>query len=296
MPQFSVLRRWRPRGFTLIELLVVIAIIAVLIGLLVPAVQQVREAASRTQCGNNLKQMTLALVNMADTYQGRLPPGIGLYPSKGQPFPNNGDGGILLHLLPFVDQVPLYKSTYANPEPNDRNGGLPTYSQWTNAAQNAQVALYQCPSDPTLQDASHTSYGHNGQIFRHNYNWGNVGLMYYPRGLADGTSNTAFFADGLRHCDAGNYPSRYWPDWGGVIYSTDEGDPTGPTATIQANIKLDANLYGICDGGRPATPHPGTIMVGMADGSTRSASVSTNGAVWWAAWTPASGDLFPGFD
>src|SRR5688500_4042128 len=101
MPRF--LNTARRRGFTLIELLVVIAIIATLIGLLVPAVQKVREAASRIKCANNLKQLGLAAHHYHDVHQ-HLPPAIGYYPPVAGAL-----GSYFFHLLPYVEQDPLYK-------------------------------------------------------------------------------------------------------------------------------------------------------------------------------------------
>src|SRR5947199_1967059 len=106
---FAGSRRWRITGFTLIELLVVIAIIAILIGLLVPAVQKVREAANRIRCTNNLKQMSLATVNCADQHEGKLPPSIGLYPGTGTPAAFQSNGGTFLHILPYIEQDNLFK-------------------------------------------------------------------------------------------------------------------------------------------------------------------------------------------
>jgi prepilin-type N-terminal cleavage/methylation domain-containing protein len=299
MPKLFLSRRWR--GFTLIELLVVIAIIAILIALLVPAVQKVREAASRAQCQNNLKQMCLGTINCSDTYRGKMPPGIGLYPSN-VAAANNGNGGVLLHILPFVEQAALYKSSLAG---DGRNGGLPTYSEWGPNMQSSNAPIYSCPSDPTglnLINNNRTSYAHNGQIFRHNYNWGSVGLTHYPAQFTDGTSNTAMFMDGLRELSAGNYADRWWPDWGGVAYSSDEDFGVGTTVALQMprlfNGGVAQNCFGgtnDCNGAMAATAHTGVCMVGMCDGSVQGVNTSVASAIIWAAMTPSGGEILTGW-
>jgi prepilin-type N-terminal cleavage/methylation domain-containing protein/prepilin-type processing-associated H-X9-DG protein len=144
-----VTRSRRRPAFTLIELLVVIAIIAVLIGLLLPAVQKVREAAARAACQNNLKQIALAAHNYASA-NGILPPGhVGNPPSYA-----NGTGcylGVLAYVLPFVEQDAVYRLFQVNWSVNP-----PAGNPWWSVGQNVQasrtrIKTYLCPSD-SLED------------------------------------------------------------------------------------------------------------------------------------------------
>ena len=161
---FFLFRRRRPSAFTLIELLVVIAIIAILIALLVPAVQKVREAAARTQCQNNLKQMGLALHNFNDTYK-RCPAALihsGRAQTHGPPYSGpeanyTGAATYLIYnhsgfiaLLPFIEQAPLFNQySYQFRASASSPYGIPVAPQSaSNDAVAAQVvSIYVCPSD-----------------------------------------------------------------------------------------------------------------------------------------------------
>jgi prepilin-type N-terminal cleavage/methylation domain-containing protein/prepilin-type processing-associated H-X9-DG protein len=310
MPKF--LSTWRRPGFTLIELLVVIAIIAILIALLVPAVQKVREAAARTQCSNNLKQIALGTINCADTYHGLLPPGIGLYTSR-NPIPNNGYGSVLFHILPFIEQNPLYKSSFNGSE--GRNGGLSAYDAW-NLQQSPNPPIYICPSDPSSTGGwatAKTSYAYNANVFGANFagGWGQ-GCYRFPASITDGTSQTIFFTEkevlsyGGQTGWSPDSGFNCWSDWGPAVSSIESGSQaTGPYAngasTNGGAMFIMNPKYGCAntgqgtgwcgDGNKANSPHTGGINCGMGDGSVRFTSANVAPATWWAALTPNAGDV-----
>jgi prepilin-type N-terminal cleavage/methylation domain-containing protein len=188
-------------AFTLIELLVVIAIIAILIGLLLPAVQKVREAANRIKCANNLKQVALACHNYHDSY-GKLPP----FSTGGLPTDNpNVQASAHYLLLPYVEQDNLYRQGLAS------NGAAISWLVRTGV-----VKTYYCPNDTSTSegrfngaDLSNTRLEVNGVGFGvTNYAYNaqlGTGQMRLPV-ITDGTSNTVLFAERMGHCNGVNFP------------------------------------------------------------------------------------------
>ena len=194
-------RAKRKRGFTLVELLVVIAIIGILVALLLPAVQAAREAARRMSCGNNLKQLGIALHNYHDTFNTFPPETIwngtndiqwksGVAYTSGQ---HRNFTWIAL-ILPYIEQGPLHNSI---------NFGIPAQGQVINglALQSIQIKNLLCPSDPTWQNRhnfSMTSYAGNAGWDVHRRTYGDTRRagpfsLIDPVKIADckdGTSNT----------------------------------------------------------------------------------------------------------
>jgi prepilin-type N-terminal cleavage/methylation domain-containing protein/prepilin-type processing-associated H-X9-DG protein len=160
------------RGFTLIELLVVIAIIAILIGLLLPAVQKVREAAARSKCSNNLKQIGLALHNYHDT-NNRLPPGCA---SDVAPFGNGGNGwgsSWKVYILAFMEQQAIASQWQYN-----NNSGYVNVSPNVNLINRVTIPNYRCPSSPLPE------------FYASSNNNGSIEMMSSYTGVAGATSET----------------------------------------------------------------------------------------------------------
>ena len=318
---------YRRPGFTLIELLVVIAIIAILIALLVPAVQKVREAASRTQCLNNLKQLGLAFQGYHDANK-TLPVGA-KWPTGIETFPRLTYS---IYLYPYLDQAPLFASFNFNAVDS------PT-AVWESASNNsgahpavsALLAVFVCPSDNGLRLTTNGSTDPSGAAL----SWMTANYLvifpgtkntdaYTPTGtdrtpigpnygskltqITDGTSNTILMAEYVRSTSTPNdIRGAIWVDEPGsaFVFSLPPAAVGGVyTPNTAANdvlyhctslpgqnrpcIQNQANNGELSAASR--SMHSGGVHVVLCDGTARFVSNAVSPATWAAAATIAGND------
>jgi prepilin-type N-terminal cleavage/methylation domain-containing protein/prepilin-type processing-associated H-X9-DG protein len=301
----------RRRGFTLIELLVVIAIIAVLIGLLVPAVQKVREAANRAQCLNNLKQMALAAHNYHDSHR-KFPTGTRLSVMVGDR--PTGGTNLWVELLPYFELDNLYKKWDYDDYRNNFAGGR-------NATTAQVIKVLLCPSDPLpepvfqLKDQSFhglSTYGGNAGK-RSTLVQTEDGIFFIDSSvrladITDGTSNTFLF--GERSTVDPEFDSRIsvvwpppksplwgWSRWANVLSPGAPGSVTLSTP-VPINYQVppgadlpQAFLDRVCAFG---SGHTGGANFAFADGSVRFVSETIPLDTLKALSTRAGGDVVAG--
>ncbi len=279
--------RVRARGFTLIELLVVIAIIGILIALLLPAVQKVREAANRAKCNNNLKQLVLASHNCHDQL-GKMPPACAYFNSMNTEETGVAYGNVFFHLLPYIEQDNTYKAAQGPGYGNAQNliyaAAYPTdltkYPQGPAFCQN--IKTFVCPSDPSVTQGSvgttaaastpaGGSYAYNWQVF----------------GKHQGNDTTA--TDPVIGGQATD-PDIYGSTANGAnnYFNTPRIPASFPDG--QSNTIIFTEKYGTCEFGTSAAQKGGNYWADEVRGSTtgwRSLNYHPQAGLWVSGTFPA---------
>jgi len=301
-----------PAGFTLIELLVVIAIIGVLVGLLLPAVQTAREAARRSNCQNNMKQIALGLLNYHES-QGAFPFATICNINGAAPGYGGGARQSWFHLLlPYVEEKPLYDKIKPRIDAQQFPGGWPEAT--------TIVSSFMCPSDPqnpkVSQQGFHGNYVPCNGSSHTGSGSGQTNGMFYPRSatqmrdITDGSSKTVMLgeirlqADAVAASGAGNVVCGGTHDLRGRYHNTYHGNAAFTTLRSPNTPVGDRAQY--CNG-TPDVPcracassnlemharswHPGGVEVGMADGSVRFVSDGIEATVFQEVGTRAGGEV-----
>lgn len=303
---------YRRRGLTLIELLVVTAIIGVLLALLLPAIQKAREAAARTECSNNVRQISLAVHHFAANY-GKVPPAWWWPPHFGDQYgwshSNDvhyvspaGDltgtvGSLQYYLLPYLEQNNLYQMS----DGNAKN------------VLHQPIKLFICPSDGTSwptgpymngHDFGACSYSGNVKVFDP------LGPQSLPNAMPDGLSTTVIFAERYINCngETDNEGTGYGPAWGYVTATTNGGYDENPMFGCRSTETADQNCvpyswqdiafqvaptHSECVDVALQTAHIGGMVVGLGDGSVRVVTRGVSLTTWQWACTPNDGNPLP---